>query len=286
MNKVAVSDARSAWKNINCLSGRKATSSLNVELDGLLRLFRSSFQPEETLQSLTEVIGQKDYADDDPRPVTLKLDVTQVIAALKSLRPNTSPGIDGIPSWVFKEHSQTLAPAITVIFNKSLATGIFPVFFKLANVVPVPKCQNPGPNDFRPISLLTSLSKVLVRFVLKKCLIPTMAKRMDPRQFAFVPGDGKGTTCALTLLQHEVLSYLDKQSGAVRMLQVDLCKAFDKARHSVALTAMGKLGAPSFILKWLLSYLSGRQMRIKCGTALSDWIPISSNVPQGTLLAP
>jgi hypothetical protein len=109
-----------------------------------------------------------------------------------------APGLDEVPYWVFRDFRRELAPAIAILFNRCFANKSWPMVFKLSNVIPVPKCQRPKPDEFRPISLLPILSKIGEKIVLKKWLIPHVVSHMDKHQFAFIPGTGKGTTCALT----------------------------------------------------------------------------------------
>ena len=60
-----------------------------------------------------------------------------------------------------------------------------------------------------------------------KFVIRLIRNRVNVSQFAYVPGAGKGTVVALTLMYFQLLRYLDKKSGVVRVTAVDLPKAFD-----------------------------------------------------------
>jgi len=72
----------------------------------------------------------------------------------------------------------------------------------------------------------------------------------------------------------------------VSMLSLDLRGAFDNVSHERLLWVMDKLGLPQWIAKFVASFLQGRRTRILQSGALSDWIPTSSGVPQGSTLSP
>ena len=74
----------------------------------------------------------------------------------------------------------------------------------------------------KPISIVSCLSKVLERLVLKRWILPNVKSKMDSSQFAYVSRPGAGTTPAVTILYHKVLEFLDGKSGAVRLLSIGL----------------------------------------------------------------
>ena len=65
-----------------------------------------------------------------------------VFSVLYNLDVNKAQGPDGIPARLLKETARQIAPSLTVLFNKSLRTGVLPRDWKLANVVPVHKKEN------------------------------------------------------------------------------------------------------------------------------------------------
>ena len=174
--------------------------------------------------------------------------VSDIEYQLRRLK-NKGAGPDEIPPWVFRDFVFVLSSAVTYIFNQSISLGIMPNRLKLANIVPIPKCRNPSQmKEFRPISLLPVMSKVLERLICQKLILPLLRSHLNPNQFAYIPGSKSGTTTALTLISQKVLQFLDTSSGGVRVLAIDFSRAFDCARHYMIISAAKNHSLPNFLL--------------------------------------
>ncbi|CAB4036563.1 Hypothetical predicted protein, partial [Paramuricea clavata] len=94
-----------------------------------------------------------------------------------------APGPDNIPSKILKSFAYILSEPITDIFNVSLSSGVVPEIWKQANISSIPKESPPKILcDFRPISLTSTLSKVLEEFVVD-WITEDICDKIDAKQF-------------------------------------------------------------------------------------------------------
>ena len=93
----------------------------------------------------------------------------EIIELITDLLPKNSSGYDNLSNKLLKKLLPALVAPLTIIFNKSLTEGIFPEAMKKADVVPLYKSKgNQESNNYRPISLLLTLSKVLEKIMYQR----------------------------------------------------------------------------------------------------------------------
>ena len=228
------------------------------------------------------------YLDNQPvdfefqfHPITPRF-IEDVVANLK----NAGGANDGITIKLLKLLSPVVAPAISHLCNLSLSQGIFPSAFKNATIVPIFKCGNPFSfTNYRPISLLPILSKVLEKVVYFQ-LVQFLESNdiFYNHQFGF--RQGHSTYMPISLLYEHISSAIqDKKYCAA--VYLDLSKAFDTVNHAILLEKMKKYGFSNSALKFFDSYLSNRTQNVKISDALSqNALPVSLGVPQGSVLGP
>ena len=228
--------------------------------------------------------GHYQVPSDDPHfsPFFTENDVFKCLSELKT---DSSPGPDGIHPLLLKNCATSISKPLFLLFCSSLRTGIFPSQWKDANVVPLHKggCQS-SPDNYRPVCLLSSIGKVFEKIVsrfLTNFLSDT--NFIHQSQHGFV----KGKSCLTNLLcgiNHWSLALDKRQSCDV--IYLDFKKAFDTVDHCVLLNKLEKLKLPSFLFRWLGSYLNNRRFRVSLRGSFSSWSCAPSGVPQGSVLGP
>ena len=174
----------------------------------------------------------------------------------------------------------------TVLLNKSMFSGHVPAILKRADVRPLfKKGDRTVAKNYRPVSLLPVISKVLERIVQARVVPYFMTNSiLPPSQFAY--RKNHSTTDALFLAMDRLLEAKDlgKHSGLVL---VDMSKAFDKVIHQRLIADLHQCGLSGAVLSWFISYLSDRVQRVVIPTfAPTQYQPCTCGVPQGSVLGP
>ena len=194
-------------------------------------------------------------------------------------------GPDLVNNRILKELAPFISKPLSKLFSVSIATSTFPSSWKVANVSPIfKKDGNTVISNFRPISLLSTISKVFERSVYKYLLNHLLDyKILTPFQSGFLPGDS--TINQLTYLYHSFCHALDS-GKEVRVVFCDISKAFDRVWHKGILIKLKSIGITGHILGWFEDYLTNRKQALVLNGSKSDYKFIHAGVPQGSILGP
>ena len=226
---------------------------------------------------------QSEELSTDPFISEVIVSELEIETLLKTLDINKATGPDEIPARLLKVSASIIAPSLCKLFNKSLRLGTVPEEWKLANVVPVfKKGEKDHCENYRPISLLSIVSKQLERCVFMniKCHLSQIICKC---QHGFL----RGKSCVTNLL--EAIDYTGRimdNGGQVDTIYLDMSKAFDRINHTKLITKLRNYGFGGNLLKWFQSYLSDRCQRVTVLGCTSNTLPVSSGVPQGSILGP
>ncbi|KAG7301647.1 hypothetical protein JYU34_014621 [Plutella xylostella] len=208
-------------------------------------------------------------------------DVKKNILAITS----NAVGSDNISRNMIVPIIDIILPIITHILNSSINSGTFPSPWKEAQIIPLPKKLNPSSfSDYRPISILPFLSKVLeklVHYQLSGFLIRN--NLMNPFQSGFRPGHS--TVTALVKITDDIR--LGMENGKLTILSLlDFSNAFNTVNFDLLLGILRSLNISPTVIDWFHSYLHGRQQRIRIDDSYSKWCCTNAGVPQGGVLSP
>lgn len=218
-----------------------------------------------------------------PLIVPPTITVADVIKAAKSLKSTRVAGSDNIPSFIIKGCMHIIAPVLCKIFNISISTGKFPLSWKSAIVVPVPKNTNvSNVLNFRPISLLCNFSKIFEKIIIDhlRCHIKNS---LSAHQHGFLSGRST-TTNLVSFLQFAAPNVLNHRQ--VDTVYFDLSKAFDVVHHDLLIRKLEQIGLSPLYCNFFKDYLHGRSFRVKSGNFFSLEHAIPSGVPQGSNIGP
>lgn len=213
----------------------------------------------------------------------LSFSSNDVEEVLQKLQLDKGAGVDGISNYFLFRTSATIAIPLSLIFNASLRSGIFPSALKKTIIHPIFKKGDPHDiENYRPIAILNAIAKVFERLV-HRTLLFHVKPHLNEAQHGFLPR--KSTVTNLLEYVTFLAEALDKKEQ-VDVLYLDLSKAFDKISHQMMVLRLQSFGVIGSLLSWFSSYLSGRELQVVFNGRNSETIVPESGVPQGSILGP
>lgn len=210
----------------------------------------------------------------------------EVIQLIRRLKHKKSPGHDNIRNCVIKKLPRKAHILLAKIFSACFRLGYFPSSWKHAVVIAIPKPNKDSTNasNYRPISLLPTLSKLLERLILNRIELHLENTRIIPdEQFGFKRGHS--TNHQLVRLVREIRTNFarSKSSG---MVLLDVEKAYDSVWQEAILHKMLLGNFSMYILKIVRSFLLNRSYHVTVNGHSSDRHEVPFGVPQGAVLSP
>ena len=154
------------------------------------KLLNDFFVSQTSLDDSTATLPNTDLPANDTLH-NIIITVEEVRSVLQTLTLGKSSGPDNINNRILKEISYPISKPLCDLFNYSLSHGIFPDVWKQANVSPLYKKDDPSlVCNYRPISLLSSIGKVMEKIVHKHMFnYFNDHSLITCLQSGFVPGD-------------------------------------------------------------------------------------------------
>lgn len=210
----------------------------------------------------------------------------EIAKIIHNLKTRKAPGLDGINNIVLKRLPRKVIVLLTNTINAILRLNYFPSAWKTALVVAIPKPnKNPSlPSSYRPISLLSSLSKVTERIISSRLKLEIARTDIIPlTQFGFTAQHSTIHQLLRVLTDITDDMTLGKESA---LLLLDSEKAFDSVWTHGLTYIMRQANMSIPICKLIHSFLTDRRIRVRVESYTACPTTILSGVPQGSVLSP
>ena len=215
--------------------------------------------------------------------------MTELSTAIRKFSSSAASGPDQIAYPLLKHLPEPAQLLLLSLSNRSLYSHTFPSCWKPTTIIPIYKPGKPtsSPPSFRPISLISCISKLFERLILSRLTFHLKSYHLlSTCQAGFHPGRSSFDQI-LTLSQSIWDGFQNKKPpDRTILVSVDFSKAFDSVWHSALFHKLLSLKLPPCFLLWVRSFPSDRRAKVQVGGFRSRSFRIRRGIPQGSVLGP
>ena len=291
---VSSKDSKQVWKAINILTNKRASR------DNQTIRKTSAEKLNHHFSNIVHNIGIKDKSNQNDlahlktflQTKTIRspgflpaITIMDVMKSLCQLKQTGTRDLDGLDGKILKISAPAIADTLTYIYNLCIDNSYFPLQFKHAKVIPLHKSGDPAiSSNYRPISILSFLSKPLEKHMYKHLLLHLEKNNLIHEDQSGFRANHSCHTALIQLIENCLRNINNNEFTGV--LFVDFAKAFDVIDHSLLIKKLVHYKLTPEFLRLVTSFLTGRQQLVSVQTQQSVLLPVNFGVPQGSVLGP
>lgn len=214
---------------------------------------------------------------------SISVTTDEVYKHLINIDTNKGDGPDHIAPIFLRNCASALSIPLTILFNWSLNSGVFPIRWKISSITPIFKSgSRANVEQYRGIAILPTFGKFFESIVYG-LLSGHFKHVITDAQHGFF--EKRTTSTNLVQFTNYVVDIIEAH-GQVDVIYTDFSKAFDRVCHKYLIAKLEQIGVHSSLLNWITSYLIGRKQFVQLSGWKSRQFDVTSGVPQGSHLGP
>lgn len=207
----------------------------------------------------------------------------EIMAVLKSLAVDKSPGPDGWTPDFFIHFADILMPHLVEMVEDARTSGQISGDVNSTFLVLVPKKSDAKNfNDYRPISLCNTLYKVISKTIAER-MKKMLSRFISPEQSGFLKDKSIHDVVAST---QEVIHSIHTKNIKAMVMKIDLCKAYDRVDWRLLRMILFKIGLDRVSVNWIMGFVTNTSMDVIINGVASDFFRPGRGLRQGCALSP
>ncbi|KAJ9701691.1 hypothetical protein PVL29_006878 [Vitis rotundifolia] len=278
--------ANAHWRNNSVdrikINGVEVAEEQEVR-EGIVNAFQHQLSEEPGWRADIEGLHLQCLNHNEAEALELPFTEEEIHLALMEMNGNKAPGPDGFTMAFWQFYWDFVKEEVLELFKEFYDQNSFAKSFNTTFLVLIPKkggAEDLG--DFRPISLLGGLYKLLAK-VLANRLKLVIGKVVSADQNAFVKGR---QILDASLIANEVVDYWQKRKEQGLVCKLDIEKAFDSINWNFLMKVMTKMGFGSHWLAWIWWCISSATFSILVNGTPAGFFPNSRGLRQGDPISP
>lgn len=213
------------------------------------------------------------------------IEKNEVEVLLNNLDINKSPSPDGYHPRLLKELHKEISEPLTNIFNSSISEGKIPFQWKQARVSAIHKKGDKKlASNYRPVSITSIVCRILEK-IIRNYMVEYLTNEslISIFQFGFIKG--RSTSLQLLNILNDWTNSMEKKYYT-DCIYLDYQKAFDTVPHRRLIDKLKSYNFDIKIINWIEFYLSDRIQYVEINGIKSEYLTVSSGIPQGSVIGP
>jgi hypothetical protein len=249
----------------------------------IVEFFRQHFSSERWQRPTLDGVPFLSVSPEDNASLVRPFSLEEIELVVKESDGNKSPGPDGFNFSFFKAFWDIMKAEVRILFDQFHGNAKLPKGFASFFVALIPKVDSPfGIGDFRPISLLGSLYKLIAK-VLASRLSSVMGSIIASSQSAFIKGrqlmDG-------VVVMNEIIDYARRAKKECLIFKIDFSKAYDSVEWPFLEYMLKRFGFNDQWCSWIIACVFAGNLSVLVNGVPTEEISISKGLKQGDPLAP